>query len=412
MTRRPEPPATAFQRLAVRLAEIAPGAPPIDLTVGGPRHPMPGFVVEALTAAADGFGHYPPIDGTPAFREAVHGWLDRRFDLGGFLRETGAVLPLNGSREGLFYAAIGARDFLAKPGRPTVLFANPFYATYAAAARTLGAEPMPIAVAAGAVMPDWSAIPADILDRAVGAYIASPSNPEGRVASRRDWSDALAAAKRHDFFLFADECYSEIYRERAGPPAGALEAARDIGSGGLDRLVVFNSLSKRSNLPGLRCGFLAGGSAFVTELTRLRNQAAPQVPTPVQAAAVAVLADEAHVAENRRLYDEKFAIAQALLGDLFGELTPPGGFFLWLDVGRWGDEVALVERLWRDTGVKTVPGSYLALTGPGGNNPGVGHIRLALVADPAVTVTALTRLRDCLVNTPEGEMRGGAHGGA
>jgi aspartate/methionine/tyrosine aminotransferase len=132
----------------------------------------------------------------------------------------------------------------------------------------------------------------------------------------------------------------------------------------------------------------------------------------VQAAAVAVLADEAHVAENRRLYDEKFAVAEDLLGDLFGALTPPGGFFLWLDVSRWGDDVAVVERLWRDTGVKTVPGSYLTLTGPGGNNPGVGRIRLALVADAAVTLTALTRLRDFLMNAPEGEMRGSAHGGA
>lgn len=384
-----------FERMRALLAGIAPGASPIDLSVGGPRHPMPGFVAEVLAGAIEGFGRYPPIAGTPAFQDAVHDWFARRYGLGDFLREQGAVLPLNGSREGLFFAAISARDLLGKPGRPAILFANPFYQAYPAAAHAIGAELVPLAPRApDSVLPDWERIPEDVLDRAVCFYVGSPANPQGVTASPADWQELLERARRHDFFLFADECYSEVYRESAGPPAGALACAK-LGAG-LDRLVAFNSLSKRSNLPGLRCGFLAAGHLFAAHAREFRNQAAPQVPEPVQAVAVAALADEAHVAASRALYDEKFRDAEAILGGLFADLTPPAGFFLWLDVSRFGDDVTVVRRLWERAGIRAVPGSYLALTNDEGMNPGHGRVRLALVAEPETTRTAFGRLRDAL----------------
>lgn len=388
-----------FERMRVLLDGIAPGAEPIDLSVGGPRHPMPEFVAEVLTGAVEGFGRYPPIAGTPAFQDAVHGWFARRYGLGDFLREHGAVLPLNGSREGLFFAAISARDLLGKPGRPAILFANPFYQAYPAAAHAIGADLVPLAPRApDSVLPDWESVPKDVLDRAICFYVASPANPQGVTASMADWRELFERAARHDFFLFADECYSELYRERAGPPVGALECAK--AGAGLDRLVAFNSLSKRSNLPGLRCGFLAAGRAFAAHAREFRNQAAPQVPEPVQAVAVAALADEAHVAASRALYDEKFRDGEAILGDFFASLTPPAGFFLWLDVGRFGDDVTLVRRLWQEAGIRAVPGSYLALTDDGGMNPGTNRVRFALVAEPETTRTAFGRIRDVLAGTP------------
>ena len=385
-----------FERLALLLEGIEPGADPVDMTVGGPKHPMPPFVGEAIAEALSSFRPYPAIDGTAAFRDAVHAWLDRRYGLGGFLRERGAVLPLSGSREGLFFAGIAARDHLKKPDPAVVLFANPFYQAYPAAAHAIGAEAVPLRAAGpDTVLPDLSSAPPGALDRAVALYVASPANPQGTVAAIEDWQALVALARRHDLMLFADECYSEIYRERAGPPPGVLAAAKAMG-GGLDRVVAFNSLSKRSNLAGLRCGFAAGDPAFMDRFRRFRNQAGPQVPAPIQAVAVRALADEAHVAENRRLYDAKFAAADEILSDVFGPVVPEGGFFLWLDLSPVGgsDDVAFARELWAATGVRAVPGSYLALTGPDHNNPGDGFLRLALVDDLATVRRALVRLRD------------------
>ncbi len=385
-----------FERLAALLQGVRPACDPVDMTVGSPRHSMPPFVGEAIAGALSAFQGYPAIDGTPAFREAVHDWIDRRYGLSGWFRERGGLLPLSGSREGLFLAALVARDHLGKAGRPAVLFANPFYQAYPAAAHGLAAEAVPVAAEAGTVIPDLSAVPEETLSRTVALYVASPANPAGTVAGPEDWARLMELAARHGFMLFADECYSEIYREAAGPPPGALEAAREAGA--LDRLVVFNSLSKRSNLAGLRVGFAAGDPAFMAAYRKFRNQAGPQVPAPLQAVAVRAFSDEAHVAANRRLYDEKFAAAGALLGGLFEDPVPDAGFFLWLDVARFGgaDDAAFARTLFAETGVKCVPGSYLALTGPDHTNPGRGFIRLALVDDPAPARLALERLSDFL----------------
>jgi len=376
-----------FERLRRTLADIAPGAPPVDLSVGSPTHAPPAFVADVIARHTDGFAGYPPIGGTASFQRAVHAFLDRRYGLAGWLGAAGGVLPLNGSREGLFLTAVSARDFVAKP-HPAILFANPFYQTYPAAAHALGARPVPLAAAHG-VVPDWESVPAADLDDAIAYYVASPANPQGACASIADWHAIFDRAERHDFFVFADECYSEIYREAVGPPTGALEAARERPEA-LDRLFVFNSLSKRSNLAGLRVGVLAGAADRIAAVKDLRNQAGPQVPVPLQEAAAAVFDDEAHVIENRRLYDGKFAIAERLLSPRRGAVTPPAGFFLWLPVE--GDDAEAARLLWREAGVRAVPGSFLAATPDGAPNPGAGHIRLALVANAAQAAEALERL--------------------
>lgn len=384
-----------FQRLATLLAGVPAGREPtISLTVGEPRHPVPEFVAPVLAANIGGFGQYPQARGTDAFRAAVAGWLERRYGLAGQIDPASMVLPLNGSREGLFYAAIQARaDADARGsghGRPAILLPNPFYQTYAAAAVAAGCEP--VLVAAGpetGFLPDIAALPGDLLRRAIGCYYASPANPQGAVADRATLARLIELARAHDFLLFADECYSEIYRGEAAP-AGALEVAATTGS--FDRVIAFNSLSKRSNLPGLRCGFAAGDPDFLRRWHDLRNMAAPQVPNPVQAVAVAAYGDEAHVAENRRLYDAKYAVAAEVLGQRFGFAIPAGGFFLWLDVGALGGGEAVAVRLWQEAGLRVIPGGYLAATGADGRNPGQDYIRLALVDGLALTREALTRL--------------------
>ncbi len=385
-----------FQRLAALAAGVAPGRPPVDLTIGEPRHPVPAFVGEGLAARTAEFGRYPPIRGTAAFREAVAAWLERRYHLAAPIDRDRGVLPLNGSREGLFFAALQAVRMAAgsKGERPAVLLPNPFYAVYAAGAEAAGAEAvmLPAGPETG-FLPDVAALPQHLLARTVALYYASPANPQGAVASLGQWSDLVRLARRHGFLLFADECYSEIWR--GGPPPGVLEAADRIGEG-LSRVVSFNSLSKRSNVPGLRCGFAAGDPEFLDDWATFRNVAAPQVPLPVQAVAVAALSDEAHVEENRRLYDAKYAAASRILGDRFGPVVAPGGFFLWLDVAAHGGGEAAALRLWREAGVKVLPGEYLAAAGADGSNPGARYIRLAMVEALPATEEALARLSEVL----------------
>ncbi|MEM9223744.1 MAG: aminotransferase class I/II-fold pyridoxal phosphate-dependent enzyme [Pseudomonadota bacterium] len=377
-----------FDRLKSLLAGIAPGADPINFTVGSPRHAPPAFIGEVMARHVSAFRDYPPIAGTENFQRAVQAFCARRFGIGENWHKDGAILPLNGSREGLFLSAITARDFLQKTD-PVVLFANPFYQAYPSAAHAIGATSAPLATG-GRVLPDFDKVPRDLLDRAIAYYFCSPSNPQGQSADTAQWHRLFDVAERHDFFIFADECYSEVYRENAGPPVGALTAALSR-PGALERLFVFNSLSKRSNLAGMRVGFMAGGAAPIAAVRAFRNQVGPQVPVPLLEAAAAVYDDEDHVIENRRLYDEKFADAQAILGSLFDDVIPAAGFFLWLDVG--GDDVDFVRELWRTCGVRAVPGSFLTADGGLGGDPGRGRVRLALVSDRATTKEALTRLR-------------------
>ncbi|MBA5778621.1 aminotransferase class I/II-fold pyridoxal phosphate-dependent enzyme [Stappia sp. F7233] len=389
------PSANPFQRLAALLEGIDPGSDSIVMTIGEPRHAIPAFVGEVLAENLADFRRYPPIEGTPEFRAGVADWLDRRYRLGGTIDRKSGVLPLNGSREGLSFSAIAARDQLGKTGaKPAVLFPNPFYQTYAAAAHIAGADAILLdAKPENGFLPDLDSLDPDLLDRTVAFIYASPTNPEGAVASLETWQKLIGLARRHDFFIFADECYSEIYRDT--PPPGVLEAAHAMG-GGYEKVITLNSLSKRSNLAGLRCGFAAGDPEFLAKWVKFRGLAAPQVPLPAQAVAVRAFGDEAHVIENRRLYNEKFAIADELLAPVMGgPVSTPAGFFLWLDVSRWGGGLKVTRDLWEKTGVKVLPGSYLALEG-GEGNPGDAFVRVALVEEAGVVRKGLTRIADYL----------------
>jgi aspartate/methionine/tyrosine aminotransferase len=264
---------------------------------------------------------------------------------------------------------------------------NPFYAAYAAGALAAECEPVFLpAVAATGFLPDLAALPESLLARTVAFYIASPANPQGAVADKAYLARLAELARRFGFLVFSDECYSEIYSERA--PVGMLEAA------GADfaNVIVFQSLSKRSNLPGLRVGFAAGDRKFLARFLDLRNVAAPQVPVPLQRVAIAAYADEAHVDANRRLYAQKFDLADQIIGNRYGYRRPAGGFFLWLDVSAQGGDEAATARLWREAGLRVVPGRYLAQAQADGSNPGEGFIRVAMVHDRDTTAEALHRL--------------------
>ncbi len=389
------PASNPFQRLAELLAGETPGLDPIMMTIGEPQHPIPDFTAEVLVENMADFRRYPPINGTAEFRSTIAKWLDKRYSLDGKIDPEFGVLPLNGSREGLSFGAIAARDQLGKDlDHPAVILPNPFYQTYAAAAHVADGEAVLLdAVTEHQFLPDLDGLDPDLLDRTVAFYVASPTNPEGSIAPLAYWQKLIGLSRKHRFIIFADECYSEIYRTT--PPPGALEAAHAMGTD-FSNIVVLNSLSKRSNLAGLRCGFAAGDPVFLKQWAKFRGLAAPQVPLPAQAVAVRAYSDEAHVEENRRLYNEKYEVAERLLGPITGPVTADAGFFLWLDVSRWGNGVDVTKALWRDTGVKVLPGSYLASDQSDGTNPGRNYIRAGLVAPLAQTEIALERLANWL----------------
>jgi N-succinyldiaminopimelate aminotransferase len=377
-----------FVRLTELIAGIEPGKPVINLSVGEPQHPIPKFVGPTLDAHLADFGRYPANKGIEPFRRAVAVWLGRRFKLSRPVDPEHEVLVLNGTREGLFLAAIAAKRWVSRrAGKPAVLIPNPFYAAYAAGALAADCEPVYLpATRASGFLPDLNALDDALLARTVACYIASPSNPQGAVADRA-YLDRLAhLARRFGFLVFADECYCEIYSTDA--PAGMLEASGpDFAN-----VVVFHSLSKRSSLPGLRVGFAAGDRRFLAPYLELRNVAAPQVPTPAQYVAIAAYGDETHVQENRELYSAKFDLADQIIGDRYGYVRPAGGFFLWLDISKHGGSEMVTKKLWSEGGVRVVPGRYLAREQNDGSNPGEGYIRVAMVQDKAATAEALHRL--------------------
>jgi N-succinyldiaminopimelate aminotransferase len=377
-----------FVRLTELIAGIEPGKPPINLSVGEPQHPVPSFVGPTLAAHVADFGRYPANKGIEPFRRAVAEWLGRRYNLKRPIDPEHEVLVLSGTREGLFLAAIAARRWVApRVGKPVMLIPNPFYAAYAAGALAADCEPVYLpATRKSRFLPDLDVLDDALLARTVACYIASPSNPQGAVADRAYLDKLAALARRFGFLVFADECYCEIYSEHA--PPGMLEASGpDFAN-----VVVFHSLSKRSNLPGLRVGFAAGDRRFLGSYLELRNVAAPQVPTPAQYVAIAAYGDEPHVQENRTLYSAKFDLADQIIGDRYGYERPDGGFFLWLDVSKQGGSEAVTKRLWAEAGVRVVPGRYLARNQTDGSNPGADYIRVAMVQDKAATAEALHRL--------------------
>jgi aspartate/methionine/tyrosine aminotransferase len=377
-----------FARLNDLLADVKPGKTPIVLSIGEPQHPIPKFVGPVLAAHLNDFGRYPANRGIDLFLAAAASWLNHRFKLNRPVDPKSEVLVLNGTREGLFLAAMTAKRFVSRrSGKPAMLIPNPFYAAYAAGAMAADCEPVYLPTTRKTnFLPDLDALSDDLLSRTVAFYFASPSNPQGAVADEKYLMRLCALARRYGFLIFSDECYCEIYNAR--PPAGMLEAA---GSD-FANVIVFHSLSKRSNLPGLRVGFCAGDRRFLSRFIELRNIAAPQVPVPAQYVGIAAYNDEAHVIENRRLYVEKFDLADQILGGRYGYKRPAGGFFLWLDVSAHGGDEEVTVKLWRDAGVRVIPGHYLARNQDDGSNPGTGYIRVALVTDKEKTAEALHRI--------------------
>ncbi|HVG51050.1 MAG TPA: aminotransferase class I/II-fold pyridoxal phosphate-dependent enzyme [Xanthobacteraceae bacterium] len=377
-----------FIRLTELITGIEPGKPAINLTVGEPQHPIPPFVGETVNRTLKEFGRYPPTKGTERVRRAAASWLENRFALPRPVDIESELLVLNGTREGLFLAALTAKEIVPpRTGRPAILVPNPFYAAYVAGAVAAGCEPVFLpATKDNGFLPDLDALDDALLTRTVAIYFGSPSNPQGSVADLAYLKRLVGMARKHGFLIFSDECYSEIYT-RDKPP-GMLEAT------GADfaNVIVFNSLSKRSNLPGARVGIAAGEKRFMLKFLDYRNVVAPQVPGPLQEVAAAAYSDEAHVEENRRLYRLKFDLADQIIGDRYGYTRPAGGFFLWLDVSKYGGSEKVAVKLWQEAGVRILPGGYLAHNQADGSNPGADFIRVAMVQDQDITAEALHRI--------------------
>ena len=383
-------PAYPFARLRNLLDPIQSEHVALTMTIGEPTHAFPSWIIDIIAQNAVGFNSYPPNEGSPELRGAICDWAKRRYGLD--LDADRNVIVLNGTREGLYNAAMALCPEKKNGAQPIILTPNPFYQVYMFAALSVGArsEFVPATRETG-FLPDYTALPSEVLNQTALAYICSPANPQGAVADEGYWKDLIGLAEKHDFKILADECYSEIYRKR--PPVGALEIAADMGADP-ERVVIFHSLSKRSNLPGLRSGFAAGGEKTITQLKTMRAYSGAPLPLPLQRAAEAVWADEAHVIENRALYEEKFKLADDILGNISGVSTPEAGFFLWLPY-RDGEEAAV--KLWREEGLRVLPGRYLAQD-VNGQNPGHNYIRVALVADKAHTEQGLLKIRRCLYN--------------
>ncbi|KUJ85390.1 aspartate aminotransferase [Ruegeria marisrubri] len=381
-------PPYAFPRLRALLDQHEPGGDVVHMTIGEPKHAFPAWVTDVIMENAAGFQGYPNNDGTPELRKAITDWIERRYGVA--MDPDSNVMALNGTREGLYNAAMALCPEQKNGRQPIVLCPNPFYQVYMVASISVGAEPYFVpATAATGHLPDYAGLPEDVLNRTAVAYVCSPANPQGAVASRGYWVELIRLAEQYDFRIFADECYSEIYRDEA--PTGVLTVAQELGADP-ERITLFNSLSKRSNLAGLRSGLIAGGPESIRRVKQLRAYSGAPLPSPLQAAAARVWADEAHVQENRALYQEKYRIADEVFAGVQGYMSPEAGFFLWLPVDD-GEQAAL--KLWRETGVRVLPGAYLAQGKPG-QNPGEGYIRVAMVAPKTEMRRGLITLRDCI----------------
>jgi N-succinyldiaminopimelate aminotransferase len=381
-----------FARLSALLGGIKPGKEPISLAVGDPTGTVPDFVKDALAKGTAGFGNYPAIIGTEDWRHAAAGWLTSRFQLDGAIDAEKNLLPLNGTREGLFSVLFPIMPESKAGTRPIVAMPNPFYQCYAAAALASGAEPLYVpSLKENGFLPDFAGLSAATLERLAAVYICSPSNPEGAVADRAYWQKLFQLADQYDFVVLADECYADIWFDQK--PVYSLPT-RFAQSGCFTHLLSFHSLSKRSGLPGLRSGMVAGCPELIARFRTFRNVAGPTVATPLLMASAACWRDETHVVANRAAYQQKMDAAERVLGDRM--TRPGGGFFLWLEVGN-GEEFAC--RAWGEQGVRVLPGAYMGreiLPGKAQSNPGFSYVRVALVNNLSTIMTALERLREIL----------------
>jgi len=384
-----------FEKLRLLFAGITPGSAktpalkPISLGIGEPQHATPEFIKQALTGSLAGLSAYPATGGTDALKQAIAAWLMRRYQLPRVDAAT-EVLPVNGSREALFALTQTVID-PSKPGA-TVVCPNPFYQIYEGAAILAGATPYYApCVPARNFACDLSGIPDAVWQTTQLLIVCSPGNPTGAVMNLEDWREVFALSDKYGFIVGSDECYSEIYFDEAHPPLGCLQAAQQLGRG-FERLVMFSSLSKRSNVPGMRSGFVAGDAAILKKFLLYRTYHGSAMALPVQAASVAAWNDEAHVRENRRLYVDKFAAVMPVLKEALDVRLPDAAFYVWAPVPGPSD-TEFARRLYAEQGVTVLPGSYLA-RGEGAANPGKGYVRMALVAEPAPCVEAARRIVD------------------
>jgi N-succinyldiaminopimelate aminotransferase len=381
----------AFTKLNNLLEPVNPRAnlPPVILSIGDPQHAPPAFVHEIISRNPDAWHRYPPVNGTPDFRAAATGWLNRRYRLPkGMIDPERQIAPCAGTREGLFHAAfVAVSPAAAGAAQPIALLPNPFYQVYFGAVVMAGAEPRFMAASRETgFLPDLGAIDAATFERTRVMYLCTPGNPQGAMASVAYLRDAIQLARRHDFLLVVDECYAEIYN--GAPPSGVLEAAAALG-GSLDNILALHSLSKRSSAAGLRSGFCVGSPQTIARLWQLRSYSCAASPVPILEAATALWNDDAHVEPIRRSYQEKFALAERVLGNKHGYYTPEAGLFLWLDVG---DGEAVTKKLWSEAAVKVLPGAYVTRPDEQGRNLGAPYIRVALVHDLETTEAALSRV--------------------
>ena len=379
-----------FQRLNQLFADITPNSQynPVNLSIGEPKHQTPAIIQQSLIDNIAGLANYPTTKGTLALREAISSWAARRFNIPALDVEK-EIIPVNGSREALFSLAQAVID-TTKPNA-VVISPNPFYQIYEGAALLAGAEPYFInTLPETQHAMDFNTVPTDVLNRTQLVYVCSPGNPSGKVMSLADWKALFALSDQYGFTIAADECYSEIYFDEANPPLGALQAANQLGRD-YSRLIMFSSLSKRSNVPGLRSGFVAGDAGIIEKFLLYRTYHGCAISLAAQAASVTAWGDESHVIENRRLYTEKFNTITPMLKTVWPAVEmPDAAFYLWVQTGQ--DDTALAVQLKRDLNITVLPGSYLAREAHG-VNPGKGFIRMALVATLDECIEAAQRIQ-------------------
>ena len=369
-----------FEKLRALLAGVTPHATlhPINLSIGEPKHPTPNFVKAALAGSLEGLAAYPATAGTPALREAIAAWLSRRYGIPAPDPVT-QVLPVNGSREALFAFAQTVID--PADGAARVVCPNPFYQIYEGAALLAGAQPTYLNDGMRFDDLDWTGVQL--------AYVCSPGNPTGRVLSSDDWQRLFGLSDRHGFVIASDECYSELYYDELRPPLGALQAAWQFGRRDFARVVAFSSLSKRSNVPGMRSGFVAGDAAILQRFLLYRTYHGSAMSLPVQHASIAAWRDEEHVRANRQLYADKYRAVLPMIAAPLSAGMPEGGFYLW--VRTPADDATFARELHRQYNVLVLPGSFLARDAHGAN-PGRQHVRIALVAPLSECVEAVQRI--------------------
>lgn len=382
-----------FEKLRLLFSGITPNPAysAISLGIGEPKHPTPPFIQQALTNSLDGLANYPTTVGSDALRAAIAGWLERRYALPK-LNPATQILPVNGSREALFALAQTVIDTTptASDSAPLVMCPNPFYQIYVGAAYLAGAQPYFVnSDPARNFAPDYKSVPAEIWPRVQLLYICSPGNPTGAVLSLDDWKELFELSDRYGFVIAADECYSEIYF-KSEAPLGGLEAAHKLGRTGYPRLIAFSSLSKRSNVPGMRSGFVAGDADVLKKFLLYRTYHGGAMSPPVQNASIAAWNDEQHVVENRAKYIAKFSQITPMLREVLDVQLPDAGFYLWAKVDKLSD-TEYAKRLYAEYNVTVLPGSYLARDAHG-VNPGQNRIRMALVAEVDECLEAARRI--------------------